>query len=41
MGKRNLDETMNESTVSEANGDATAPTTEKDEYQALCELVNH
>lgn len=38
MGKRNLDETTNESVVSEA-GDATL-TTEKDEYQALCELVS-
>ncbi|EFO86815.1 hypothetical protein GCK72_010329 [Caenorhabditis remanei] len=40
MGKRNLDETMNDSAVSETAGDAPALTTEKDEYQALCELVN-
>ncbi|CAI2349272.1 unnamed protein product [Caenorhabditis sp. 36 PRJEB53466] len=39
MGKKNLDETANESVVSEAAGDATL-TTEKDEYQAMCELVN-
>ena len=41
MGKRNLDETMNDSAVSETAGDAPALTTEKDEYQALCELVCH
>ncbi|CAI5445140.1 unnamed protein product [Caenorhabditis angaria] len=40
MGKRNVSESeMNESAVS-ANGELEAPTTEKDEYQTLCDLVN-